>query len=263
MKPFSGFPTRTPTTPLPDPLFTLLLPQMEDLAEVKVLFYSFWLLARKGRAYLSLAELQADRNLKGVGEEGITRALDRAAERGVLLPLNRDGRRLYFLNSPQGREAKSGMEKGVLPPEEEPGPHPEIRPRGSSEGASPPLTGVRGCPPDASSSPSPLGRERGTKGVRDLGTASNIFDLYEQNIGLITPIIADQLQEAEALYPAPWIEEAIKLAVQRNKRSWSYISRILERWAVEGKDGEPGRDSEKGADPRQFTRGKYGHLYRY
>jgi DNA replication protein len=211
MKAFPGFPTRTPTTPLPDPLFTLLLPQMEDLAEMKVIFYSFWLLARKGRAFLSLGELQADRNLKGVGEEGIAGALDRAVEKGVLLPLNRDGRRFYFLNSPLGQEARSQMEKGVLPSEEK----------------------------------------------------ANIFDLYEQNIGLITPIIADQLQEAEALYPTPWIEEGIKLAVQRNKRSWSYISRILERWAAEGKDGEPGRDSEKGADPREFTRGKYGHVYRY
>ena len=211
MKPFPGFPTRTPTTPLPDPLFTLLLPQMEDLAEAKVIFYSFWLLARKGRPYLSLGELQADRNLNGVGEEGIAGALERVAESGVLLSLDRDGRKLYFPNSPQGREARAGMERGPLPPEEK----------------------------------------------------ANIFDLYEQNIGLITPIIADQLQEAEALYPAPWIEEAIRLAVKLNRRRWSTISRILERWAAEGKDGEPGRDSEKGADPRQFTRGKYGHLYQY
>ena len=211
MKPFSGFPTRTPTTPLPDPLFTLLLPQMEDLAEAKVLFYSFWLLARKGRAYLSLGELRADRSLKGVGAESIAGALERAAESGILLYQERDGRRLYFPNSPQGREARAGMEGGPLPPEEKP----------------------------------------------------NVFDLYEQNIGIITPIIADQIQEAEALYPATWIEEAIKLAVKLNRKRWTTISRILERWAAEGKDGEPRRDSEKGADPRQFTRGKYGHLYHY
>src|SRR3972149_10301974 len=135
MHPFPAFPTRPPPPPLPDPLFTLLLPQMEDLAEAKVLFYSFWLLARKGRHYLSLGELQADRNLKGGGEEGIAGALERAAERGVLLPLSRDGRTLSFLNSPQGREARAGMERGTLPPEEK----------------------------------------------------TNIFDLYEQNIGVITP----------------------------------------------------------------------------
>jgi DnaD/phage-associated family protein len=184
---------------------------MEDLAEAKVLFYSFWLLARKGRAYLSLGELQADRNLKGVGAESIAGALERAAESGILLSQDRDGRRLYFLNSPQGREARAGMEEGTLPPEEKP----------------------------------------------------NVFDLYEQNIGIITPIIADQIQEAEALYPTAWIEEAIKLAVKLNRKRWTTISRILERWAVEGKDGEARRDSEKGADPRQFTRGKYGHLYHY
>jgi DNA replication protein len=88
----------------------------------------------------------------------------------------------------------------------------------------------------------------------------NIFTLYEQNIGMITPMIAEELKEAEKLYPPQWIEEAFKEAVTLNKRSWKYISRILERWASEGKDsGEYKRDIKKDG-PDKYIKGRYGHL---
>jgi DnaD/phage-associated family protein len=88
----------------------------------------------------------------------------------------------------------------------------------------------------------------------------NIFALYEQNIGMITPMIAEELKEAERLYPPQWIEEAFKEAVTLNKRSWKYIARILERWASEGKDsGEYKRDIKKDG-PDKYIKGRYGHL---
>jgi DnaD/phage-associated family protein len=88
----------------------------------------------------------------------------------------------------------------------------------------------------------------------------NIFTLYEQNIGMITPMIAEELKEAEKIYPPQWIEEALKEAVALNKRSWRYIARILERWASEGKDsGEYRRDTKKDG-PDKYVKGKYGHL---
>jgi DNA replication protein len=90
--------------------------------------------------------------------------------------------------------------------------------------------------------------------------AINIFVLYEQNIGVITPTIAEELKEAERLYPPQWIEEAFKEAAALNKRIWRYIVRILERWASEGKDsGEYKRDIKKD-DPDKYIKGKYGHL---
>ena len=90
--------------------------------------------------------------------------------------------------------------------------------------------------------------------------AANIFALYEQNIGIITPMIAEELKEADRVYPPQWIEEAFREAVALNKRSWRYIARILERWASEGKDsGEHKRDIEKGG-PDKYVKGKYGHL---
>jgi DNA replication protein len=90
--------------------------------------------------------------------------------------------------------------------------------------------------------------------------AVNIFALYEQNIGIITPMIAEELKEAEKLYPSRWIEEAFKEAVVLNKRSWKYIARILERWASEGKDSGEHKGHTKKIDPDKYIKGKYGHL---
>ena len=88
----------------------------------------------------------------------------------------------------------------------------------------------------------------------------NIFSLYEQNIGIITPMMAEELKEAKKLYPPQWIEEAFKEAVTLNKRSWKYIARILERWASEGKDdGEYRRDIKKNSSDK-YVKGRYGHL---
>jgi len=74
----------------------------------------------------------------------------------------------------------------------------------------------------------------------------NIFALYEQNIGILTPLIAEELKDAEMVYPYGWIQDAFREAVDRNKRNWRYIETILKRWATEGKeDGKPGRYSQK------------------
>jgi DNA replication protein len=90
--------------------------------------------------------------------------------------------------------------------------------------------------------------------------AVNIFTLYEQNIGIITPMIAEELKEADKIYPPQWIEDAFKEAVTLNKRSWKYVARILERWASEGKDsGEYRRDVKKNGSDK-YIKGRYGHL---
>jgi len=84
----------------------------------------------------------------------------------------------------------------------------------------------------------------------------NIFALYEQNIGLLQPLIAEELREAEKTYPAAWIEEAFKIAVERNARNWRYIKAILERWTREGKDdGAPKRGSKE--DRYRYIKGEY------
>ena len=65
---------------------------------------------------------------------------------------------------------------------------------------------------------------------------SNVFKLYEENIGPITPLLSDILREAEKNYPSAWFEEAFEIAVSRNIRNWKYVEAILARWKEKGKD---------------------------
>ena len=62
----------------------------------------------------------------------------------------------------------------------------------------------------------------------------NIFAYYEQHIGPLTPLLAEQLRDAERSYPRGWIEEAIRTAAGYNKRNWRYIQAILSRWEASG-----------------------------
>jgi len=84
----------------------------------------------------------------------------------------------------------------------------------------------------------------------------NLFQLYEENIGPLTPLIADALKDAEQTYPPAWIAEALEIAVKNNKRSWKYTEAILRRWKEEGHAQEQDRrDAEK--DRRRYAEGEY------
>jgi DNA replication protein len=84
----------------------------------------------------------------------------------------------------------------------------------------------------------------------------NVFKLYEENIGPLTPLIADALKDAEETYSAEWVRESIELAVKNNKRSWRYCEAILKRWKEEGRaEKQDRRDAEK--DRRKFFEGEY------
>jgi DNA replication protein len=77
----------------------------------------------------------------------------------------------------------------------------------------------------------------------------NIYKLYEENIGPLTPLIADMLEEAEGLYREDWLEEAFTIAVKNNKRNWKYVEAILKRWKEEGKNGKKDQqDTVKGSE---------------
>ena len=90
-----------------------------------------------------------------------------------------------------------------------------------------------------------------------------IFGLYEQNIAVVTPIMADRLTEALNTYPEEWIRDAIGEAVTYNKRNWRYIQRILDNWATEGRTDETNRrDHEEHLDSEKYLRGKYAALFR-
>lgn len=208
---FPGFVAgKTRFTTLPNDFFSDLLPLVDNLDELKAILYVFWQLGQgEGDVrYLRLDDALADLLfLDGLLGEPETRAqaarqaFTRAAQRGALLEVTaKIGERAetwYFLNSQKGREAVERLRRGEF----------------------------TGLLHDIDDVVIGLEKER-----------PNIFLLYEQNIGVITPLLADRLRQAERDYPENWIRDAFSIAVAQNKRSWAYISRILQNWAEHGKD---------------------------
>ncbi len=236
MKPFQGFPARMDFTPLPNLFLNQLMPQITDMAELKTTLYIFMSIYSKMGypRFVTLSDLLGNTSLiKSLGqadktaEDALSIALRLAVKRGVILHLEADcdgkPEDVYFLNTQADRRAIDRIKNGELKL---------------------PALKVRAKPPTPAEE------------------LPNIFALYEDNIGMLTPMIAEELKEAEKLYPDSWIRDAIKIAVNQNKRKWNYISAILERWTVEGKsDGAYRRDSEK-EDPDKYIKGKYGHMVR-
>jgi len=235
MKGFSGFPDgQLKTLALPSLFFSELLPIIDNLAELRVTLYAFWALHQKeGRIrYLRRHDFAADELFmeslgkpRRAAEAVLDDALERAVARGTLLHISIEG--------------AAGAEDIYFMNTE--------RGRAAVEG----ITKGEWRPTADPEQPISLLRER-----------PNIFVLYEQNIGPLTPLIAEQLRDAEEHYPAAWIEEAIEIAVNNNARKWAYISRILERWEAEGKhDATSGGDSTR--DRRRYVEGKYGDIIQH
>jgi DNA replication protein len=90
----------------------------------------------------------------------------------------------------------------------------------------------------------------------------NIFKLYEENIGALTPLLADMLREAEEEYPHAWFEEAFETAVARNVRNWKYIEAILRRWKEKGKD-ERKDQQDTVKDFRRYNEGEFAEYLKH
>jgi DNA replication protein len=82
----------------------------------------------------------------------------------------------------------------------------------------------------------------------------NIFKLYEENIGPLTPLLADALKDAEQTYPPEWVVEALEIAVKSNKRNWKYVEAILRRWKEAGHAKKQDRGDAKEPRGRDVTR---------
>lgn len=87
----------------------------------------------------------------------------------------------------------------------------------------------------------------------------NLYVIYEQNIGALTPMIAEQLRDLERDYAASWIEDAIRIATSREARNLSFIVSILKRWEKEGR--QPPFTAKAGSkDTLESIKARYADL---
>jgi DNA replication protein len=228
MKQFPGFPEgKIRFTNIPNPFFHQLLPDIDDLDELKVTLYAFWRLDHMEGSFRYLRPenfLEDKVFIQGLGNSpeeaslALNEALKRCVQRGTFLKttlnLESGGEDFYFLNSPKGRAAVEAIERDEW--------------RYSGDPASP---------------------------LELILETQNVYQLYEENIGPLTPMIAETLRDAEDIYPIQWIEQAVHIAVENNVRRWSYVEAILKRWQEGGRDERTDRrDTEK--DRRRYVEGE-------
>ena len=235
MKSFSGFPAKLEFSALPNLFYSAILPQITDINELKVTLFLFkGLLHKRGSLrFMSLGEMNADLSLRNSlvcsehpFEKALSEALGLAVKRGVFLELvtnENDAEEKLYFLNDE--TSRKAIEK------------------------------LKSGELEVDLKPA--------KPAPETAEPTDIFRLYEENIGMLTPIIADQLKQAEQYYPLPWIKEAIEEAALYNKRQWRYIARILENWSQEGKShGTHRRDSAEKTGTDKYIAGKYGHMVR-
>jgi len=234
MKAHAGFTVEADEpTPLPQSFFSEVLPLIDSLEELKVTLHIFWLRGRRGpgRPGALLSELVADDRLLGglesvehSGRAALRLGLELAVARGTLLHVSlrrgAETEEWYFLNDAEGRTLVERLRAG-----------------------------------DLSGIPHMDGRESTHLQIE----RPNVFVLYEQNIGALTPLIAEELRYAERTYPVDWIEDAFRIAVEQNVRRWRYVRAILERWSLEGRDDATVESADR-EDRYSYIRGKYGEF---
>ena len=228
MKGFPGFPDgKVRTVPLPEPFFTELLPAIDHLGELKTTLYAFWRLNLKEGKYRFLqredfsGDEQFMRSLAPSArqaDEVLEDALERAEARGTLLHVMiEDAQAVQHLYFMNTSKGREAVEK---------------------------LTSGEWRPGDEAGTVVTLSQVR-----------SGIFVLYEQNIGPLTPMVAEELRDAMATYPQPWIEDAIRIAVKNNARKLKYILAVLDRMRSEGRNEQEDRD-----DPEKYLSRYDGYL---
>lgn len=84
---------------------------------------------------------------------------------------------------------------------------------------------------------------------------ARVVVVYQNNIGMLTAYLRDELIAAVEEYPPGWIEEAIKIAVENNARNWKYCKAILSRWKTHGKDSDTRKT--KVEDKRRYDEGEF------
>lgn len=229
--------------PIPETFLSAIAPAITEIAELQVSLALFRLANASGGFHAAVPEpaIERDRALRrALRVEGSPRepkarialGLDLAVGRGTLCKFGteHEGERRvwYYLNTLANRALVEGMSRGAIPP------------------------------------PRQIWHEAAMPTVEP--ERPNVFRVYEQNIGLLTPLLAERIVEALERYPTDWIEAAIGEAVVYNRRSWRYVSRILENWTTGGR-GEAGpqagshetnrRSDEKTLDPDQYKHGRH------
>jgi DnaD/phage-associated family protein len=221
--PFEGFPGIGKATAIPNTFFSAVLPAMREPGELLAFLWVARLAQeQQGEARFVIADqvwalpdaASTFEALAG-GRESLDRGLEACVEAGALLALDLAG---------------SGRQETVYFVNNPASRRAVARARGGD---------LELRPGAIAYEPQPVRRP-------------NIFHLYEEHVGTITPLVAERLLVAAEQYPQHLIESAFREAAERNVRNWKYIERMLQNWSEGNQHHEA-----SGRDPVELRRRRF------
>ncbi|MBG0786655.1 MAG: DnaD domain protein [Anaerolineaceae bacterium] len=222
--PFTGFQaSESPAIRLPEAFFTTLLPLLADPAQIQLMLYLFWHLEQDPNRvhYVRMMDLTGDPTLVTMlgGISKIGKALQALVGLGAVLQAELPWMdETYYFIN--APQGRAAVQAIEAGTWQETG-----QPR---------------------------------QAVQMTPEKTNIYKLYESNIGPLTPMVADILKADEEEYPPEWIEEAVREAVSRNIRNWKYVQTILKNWQNKGRGNEQNR-RDRSQNPEDYRESWLGH----
>jgi DnaD/phage-associated family protein len=223
MKPDNSLPEGQITTPIPESFYSKILPEISNLVCLKILLYAFRINQFSENTFPVIDPEYLLNTFFKRDQQSFKEGMGEAITKGFLLQVSMD---------------IDGQEKAICF-----------------------INDARGRAAIDAIKQGDFRLDQLKLDIVPIQITPNIFKVYEQNIGVITPIVADSLKDLEETYSAEWIQDAIETAVKNNARSLRYIEVVLKKWQEEGNHVGTNqgrrRKTQEEYDPEGYTDGEF------
>ena len=217
-QPIKGFPLPDDfaTTRVPNAVLGRVMSTIEDSDEIKLILRALWLLdhQRGYPRYITHDDLRRDRVLSVAipNQSDFDRTLKSAIERGIFVEASINNNICLMFNTESARRAS-------------------IEVSSTTDNLNKDNDGWE--TPSASTSP------------------ADAFRAYEENIGILSPMIRQSILATLEDFTDEDITRAIRIAVENESRSWSFVAGVLRRWARDGIPHERTDGTARGESDRE------------
>lgn len=200
-QPIKGFPLPDDfaTTRVPNAVLGRVLATIDDADEIKLILRAIWLLEQQRGypRYITRDDLRRDRALSVAipDQSDFDRILKSATERGVFVEALINDNTCLMFNTESARRASI-----------------EVSPTTDNLNKD----------------------DNGWETVAAIAAPPDAFRAYEENIGILSPMIRQSILAALEDFTDEDITHAVRIAVENESRSWSFVAGVLRRWTRDG-----------------------------
>ena len=200
-QPIKGFPLPDDfrTTRVPNAVLGRMLSSIDEIDEIKLILRAIWLLERQRGypRYITCDDLRRDRVLSVTipDRSDFDRILRLTIEHGIFIQISINNNICLMFNTDSARRASIEVSSSAVSL--------------NKDGDYWETPAISNAPADA-------------------------FRAYEENIGILSPMIRQSILAALEDFTDEDISHAVRIAVENESRSWSFVAGVLRRWARDG-----------------------------